>query len=117
MKKVIFYSYPICSTCRKSSKWLDHNNINYQVIDITKQPPSTKFLELNLIYISIDTKKIFNKRGENFKSINFDIFDLIKKEIVKLLANNEQLIKRPLLIIKESKLIFGFNGSEYAANF
>ena len=34
MKKVIFYSYPKCSTCRKASKWLDQNNISYEFIDI-----------------------------------------------------------------------------------
>ena len=117
MKKVIFYSYPRCSTCRKASKWLDQNNINYQFTDITKEPPSKKFLKLALIQFSLDIKKIFNTRGKSFKSLNFDILDLTKNEIIKLLSNDGKLIKRPFLIINESKLILGFNDSEYAANF
>ncbi len=116
MKKVIFYSYPKCSTCRKASKWLDQNNINYQFIDITKETPSKKFLELALIEFSLDIKKIFNTRGKSFKSIDFDIIDLTKKEIVELLSNDGKLIKRPFLIINESKLILGFNDSEYTSN-
>ena len=117
MKRIIFYSYPKCSTCRKASKWLDQNNINYQFIDIIKEPPSKKFLELALKQFSLDIKKIFNTRGKSFKSIDFDILNLPKKEIVELLSNDGKLIKRPFLIINESKVILGFNDSEYAANF
>ena len=117
MKKVTFYSYPKCSTCRKASKWLDQNNINYQLKDIVKETPSKKFLELALIQFSLDIKKIFNTRGKNFKSLNIDYHDLPKKKIVELLSNDGKLIKRPFLIINERKLILGFNESEYTANF
>ena len=116
MKKIIFYSYPKCSTCRKASKWLDQNSINYQFIDITKEPPSKKFLEQALIQFSLDVKKIFNTRGKSYKSIDVDILDLTKKRIIELLSNDGKLIKRPFLIINESKLLLGFNESEYIAN-
>ena len=117
MKKVIFYSYPKCSTCRKASKWLDQNNIDYEFIDIVKETPSKEFLELALIQFSLDIKKIFNTRGKNFKSKNIDILELPKKKIIELLSSDGKLIKRPFLIINESKLILGFNESEYTANF
>ena len=115
MKKVIFYSYPKCSTCRKASKWLDQNNINYQLIDIIKEPPSKKFLELALIQFPLDIKKIFNTRGKSYKAIDIDILDLTKERIIELLLNDGRLIKRPFLIINESKLILGFSESEYTA--
>ena len=117
MKKIIFYSYPKCSTCIKASKWLDLNNIDYQFIDIIKEPPSKKFLELALIQFSLNTKQIFNIRGKSFKQLDFNILDLKQKEIIELLSNDGKLIKRPFLIINESKVILGFNDSEYAANF
>ena len=116
MKKVIFYSYQKCSTCRKASKWLDQNKINYQFIDIVKQPPSKKFLELALMQFSLDVKKIFNSRGKSFKSLDFDVMDLTKNKIIELLSNDGKLIKRPFLIINESKLIVGFNETEYSTN-
>ena len=117
MKNIIFYSYPKCSTCRKASKWLDKNNIDYELLDLVKEPPPKKYLELALIQFSLDIKKIFNTRGKSFKSINCDVFDLKKKRIIELLSNDGKLIKRPFLIINESKLILGFNESEYADNF
>ncbi|MDC3072891.1 Spx/MgsR family RNA polymerase-binding regulatory protein [Prochlorococcus sp. AH-716-O10] len=116
MKRVILYSYPKCSTCRKASKWLDQNNINYQLIDIVKEPPSKNFLELALIQFSLDVKKIFNTRGKSYKSIGIDILYLTKNKIIELLSNDGKLIKRPFLIINESKLILGFNEAEYIAN-
>ena len=116
MKRLIFYSYPKCSTCRKASNWLDLNNINYQLIDIVKEPPSKKFLEMALIKFSLDIKKIFNTRGKSYKSIDIDFQNLEKKRIIELLSNDGKLIKRPFLIINENKLILGFNESEYIAN-
>ena len=117
MKKLIFYSYPKCSTCRRASKWLDQSNIKYQFKDIIKEPPTKKYLELALKQFSLDIKKIFNTRGKSFKLIDFDILNLTKKQIIELLSSNGKLIKRPFLIINESKLILGFNESEYATNF
>ena len=117
MKKIIFYSYPKCSTCIKASKWLDFNNIEYQFINIVQEPPSKKFLKLALIKFSFDIRKIFNTRGKSFKSKDLDILNLTKKKIIELLSSDGKLIKRPFLIINESKLILGFNESEYASNF
>ena len=117
MKKIIFYSYPKCSTCRKAKKWLDQNIINYKFVDIVKEPPLNKFLELALINYSLDKKRLFNIRGKSFKSIDFDVLDLTNKEMIELLSNDWKLIKRPFVVINESKLILGFNESEYAANF
>ena len=117
MKKIILYGYPKCSTCRRASKWLDKNNINYQLIDIVKEPPSKEVLEIALRQFSFDMKKIFNTRGKSFKEINLDIHDLTKKKIIELLSNDGKLIKRPFLIINESKLILGFDESQYADNF
>ena len=117
MKKITFYSYPKCTTCRKASKWLDQNNINYQYKDIIKEPPPKKILELALIQFSHDIKKVFNVRGKSFKSIDFNILDLEKKKIIEYLSNDGKLIKRPFLVVNESKLILGYDESEYAANF
>ena len=67
MKKIIFYSYLKCSTCRKAAKWLDKVNLEYKLIDIVKEPPLSKYLNLALEEYAIDKKKIFNVRGKAFK--------------------------------------------------
>ena len=113
MKSIILYSYPKCSTCRKASRWLNQNSINYQLIDIVKDPPKKNFLDLALDQFSTNKKKLFNTRGNSFKLINSNIEDLTNKEIIELLMEDGKLIKRPFLLINKSKIIIGFKESEY----
>ena len=117
MKKIIFYSYIKCSTCRKAAKWLDKKNIEYKLIDIVKEPPLVNYLNLALEQYSDDKKRIFNTRGKAFKTLVLDIDRLSKEEIIQLLLSDGKLIKRPFLIYEEKKVILGFNEIEYAKQF
>ena len=117
MKKIIFYSYSKCSTCRKAVKWLENKKFEYQLIDIVKQPPLVNYLDLALEQYSEEKKRIFNTRGKAFKSLNRDIDGLSREEIIQLLLNDGKLIKRPFLIYEEKKVILGFNEIEYAKQF
>ena len=113
MKKIIFYSYPKCSTCRKAAKWLETKDFEYQLIDIVKEPPLLKYLNLALEQYTDDKKRIFNTRGKAFKSLNVDIYGLSSEQIIQLLFSDGKLIKRPFLIYEEKKIILGFNEIEY----
>ena len=117
MKKIIFYSYLKCSTCRKAAKWLEGNDFEFQLIDIVKEPPLINYLNLALEQYSDDKKKIFNTRGKAFKTLNLDIDLLSKEEIIQLLISDGKLIKRPFLIYEGKKVILGFNEIEYAKDF
>ena len=117
MKKIIFYSYLKCSTCRKAAKWLKSIDFEFQLIDIVKEPPLVKYLNLVLEQYSDDKKRIFNTRGKAFKTLNLDIYTLSREEIIQLLLSDGKLIKRPFLIYKGEKVILGFNEIEYAKDF
>ena len=114
MKKIIFYSYLKCSTCRKAANWLEKEGLEYQLIDIVKEPPLSKYLKLAFEQYSADKKRIFNTRGKAFKSMDIDIYGLSKEEIIQLLLSDGKLIKRPFLIYEGKKVILGFNEIEYA---
>ena len=114
MKKIIFYSYLKCSTCRKAAKWLESKDFEFQLIDIVKEPPLVKYLNLALKQYSDDKKRIFNTRGKAFKTLNLDIDRLSKEEIIQLLLSDGKLIKRPFLIYELKKVILGFNEAEYS---
>ena len=117
MKRIIFYSYLKCSTCRKAAKWLDNIDFEYQLIDIVKEPPLVKYLNLALAQYSDDKKRIFNTRGKAFQSLNIDIYCLSREEIIQLLLSDGKLIKRPFLIYEGKKVILGFDEIEYAKQF
>ena len=117
MKKIIFYSYLKCSTCRKAAKWLESKNLEFQIIDIVKDPPLVNYLNLALEQYSDNKKRIFNTRGKAFKNLDLDIDRLSKEEIIQLLLSDGKLIKRPFLICEGKKVILGFNEIEYAKQF
>ena len=116
MKKIIFYSYLKCSTCRKAAKWLENKDFEFEIIDIVKKPPLVDYLNLALDQYTVDRKRIFNTRGKAYKSINIDIYSLPREEIIQLLLSDGKLIKRPFLVY-EKKVILGFNEFEYAKQF
>jgi len=117
LKKIIFYSYLKCSTCRKAAKWLESKDFEFQLIDIVKEPPLVNYLNQALEQYSDDKKRIFNTRGKAFKTLNFDIYGLSREEIIKLLLSDGKLIKRPFLIFEGEKVLLGFNEIEYAKQF
>ena len=117
MKNIIFYSYLKCSTCRKAAKWIESWDFEFKLIDIVKAPPLVNYLNLAIKQYSDDKKRIFNTRGKAFKSLNLDINDLPKEEIIQLLLSDGKLIKRPFLIYEGKKVILGFNEIEYAKQF
>ncbi len=117
MKKIIFYSYLKCSTCRKAAKWLESKDFEFQLIDIVKEPPLINYLNLALDQYPNDKKRVFNTRGKAFKELNLDIYDLSREEIIQLLLSDGKLVKRPFLIYEGKKVILGFNEIEYAKQF
>ena len=117
MKKIIFYSYLKCSTCKKAAKWLKSKDFEFQLIDIVKEPPLVNYLNLALEQYPDDKKRIFNTRGKAFKNLNLDIYSLSREEIIQLLLGDGKLIKRQFLIYEEEKVILGFNEIEYAKQF
>ena len=117
MKKIIFYTYLKCSTCRKAANWLDKKGFKYKLIDIIKEPPLLDYLNLALEQHSADKKKVFNTRGKAFKSIDLEINSLSREEIIQVLLSDGKLIKRPFLVYEEKKVILGFNEIEYNTQF
>ena len=117
MKKIIFYSYLKCSTCRKAEKWLKSKDFEFQLIDIVKEPPLVKYLNLALEQYPDDKKRIFNTRGKVFKTLNIDVYGLSREEIIQLLLSDGKLIKRPFLIYEGKKVILGFNEIQFAQQF
>ena len=82
--------------------------MDVEQIDINAQPPSREFLE----------KHIEADRFLEFVSTRSPVFKerplpKSKKEAIDLMMKNPNLIRRPIMI-KGSKIIFGFDKDQYA---
>ena len=109
------YQYPKCSTCRKASKFLSSNEIEYQSIDITEQPPTKD--ELNAMLTSYDgeIRRLFNTSGVQYRELNMKdkLPTMSAEEAIDLLATNGKLIKRPFLLNCAGAGIVGFKEADW----
>ena len=111
---MLFICYPKCTTCRKAQKFLDDNKISYTFRDIKEDNPSESELRKWYKASGLPLKKFFNTSGMLYKQMDLKnkIQDMSEDEIIKLLASDGMLVKRPLLI-DGKKVIVGFKEDSY----
>ncbi len=109
-----FICYPKCTTCQRAKKWLDDNKIEYELRDIKLDNPT--FEELIEWYnkSGLPIKKFFNTSGLLYKSLDLKnkLPEMSEKEMLKLLATDGMLVKRPLLVGDDFVLV-GFKEAEW----
>ena len=111
---VKFICYPKCTTCQKARKWLDDNQIEYEFRDIKLDNPTLDELTEWYKKSGLSPKKIFNTSGLLYKSLDLKnkLPVMSEDEMLKLLATDGMLVKRPLLIGDDFVLV-GFKEAEW----
>ena len=109
-----FYEYPKCSTCRKAKAELDQLGLDVESINIKENPPSAQLLKKLLAESDLELKKFFNTSGLIYKQENLKdkIDKMSKEEKIKILSTNGMLLKRPLVIDKDTILV-GFKKEQW----
>ena len=112
-----FICYPKCTTCQKAKAWLDEGNIQYELRDIKLDNPT--FDELCEWYkkSGLPLKKFFNTSGLLYKSLDLKnkLPEMSDDEMLKLLATDGMLVKRPL-VIGDNFVLVGFKQAEWVEN-
>ena len=111
---VKFICYPKCTTCQKARKWLDDNQIEYEFRDIKLDNPTLDELTEWYKKSGLSPKKFFNTSGLLYKSLDLKnkLPVMSEDEMLKLLATDGMLVKRPLLIGDDFVLV-GFKEAEW----
>ena len=109
-----FICYPKCTTCQKAKKWLDDNRIEYELRDIKLDNPSLDELAEWYSKSGLPLKRFFNTSGLLYKSFDLKnkLPEMAEDEMLKLLATDGMLVKRPLLIGDDFVLV-GFKETEW----
>lgn len=112
--KYLFICYPKCTTCKKAKAWLDANNIPYEERNIKEENPKEEELTKWIKKSSYPLKNFFNTSGKLYREL--DIKDKLKsmseEELIKLLATDGMLVKRPILVGEDFVLV-GFKEDEW----
>ena len=116
--KLIIYKYDRCSTCRKALKFLDDQQIKYTVKNILEEAPPLTVLKK--IYGSLgNIKKLLNTSSKKYRELQLkDKVDQMNDEqIFELLLAEPILIKRPLLLIDNTRGLTGFSAEKWEEEF
>ena len=112
--KPLFVQYPKCGTCQKAAKWLKNNNINVTSRHIVEENPSAKELSAWIDQSGLPVQKFFNTSGQVYKQNNLKevVKTASREELIRLLAENGMLVKRPILVADNFVLV-GFKEEEW----
>ena len=111
---MLFICYPKCSTCQRAQKWLDESGVQYTLRDIKTDNPSYEELAEWHERSALPLKKLFNTSGLLYKSMGLKdkLSAMSEDEMLRLLASDGMLVKRPLLISDDFVLV-GFKQTEW----
>lgn len=110
---ITLYGYKKCSTCRQAEATLNKVGVAYTFVDIIEHPPSAALLKTVAQQARRELKKMFNASGVVYRELNIKdkLAGLSEAEILKLLATDGRLIKRPIITDGHSSTV-GFDEKE-----
>ncbi len=110
----LFLWYPKCSTCQKAKKWLDSHGIEYTQRVISEENPTQEELTLWIAQSKLPIQKFFNTSGQLYRAMDLKnkLAFLTDEEKIALLATDGMLVKRPILVSKDTVLV-GFKEEQW----
>ncbi len=104
------YGIKTCGSVRKALKFFKDNKINFDFVDLKKEPVDINKIENWLK--KTDISKLFNSRGTKYRVLKLKELNLEENDKKEWLVKENLLIKRPVIEYKND-VIVGFNEDEY----
>ncbi|AGX05494.1 MULTISPECIES: Spx/MgsR family RNA polymerase-binding regulatory protein [Bacillaceae] len=108
MNELTFFTYPSCTSCRKTKSWLKANSIDFSERHLFRETPSSKELLEILSLTTEGLDEVLATRSSTFKNLNIDVNELSLSEVVKMIVEEPKLLRRPILT-DGKKLVVGYN--------
>jgi len=105
-----FFTYPSCTSCRKAKAWLAEHGVKYEERHLFKNPPTSEELMEIIKKTTNGLDEILSTRSQRFKNLEVDINEMTVSQLLEMLSEEPQLLKRPILTDGEN-IIIGYNQS------
>jgi len=105
-KRVHFFHKPTCMTCRKARAYMERNGFHLSVHDLTKDRLSAADLEK--LIGRRNHAEFLNPRNELYRRKKMRIKPPSKKEAIRLMAKEPNLIRRPVVVCG-GRVVVGFD--------
>ncbi len=97
------YGIKNCNKIRDTRKWLDERNVEYEFVDVKKNPIPAEYLADFTEKVGLDV--LINRKGMKWRQLGLAKKDVSDKELFDELLEHQTMIKRPLIVKGEAILV------------
>ncbi len=94
---------PNCDKIKATKNWMDSNEIEFEFIDVKKEPLTID--ELSELEFKVGIDVLVNKRGTTYRTLGLKDKELSTEEMLEVLEQNQSMIKRPVLVYEDAVLV------------
>tara|TARA_R110000868_G_scaffold378658_3_gene644160 strand:- start:13191 stop:13553 length:363 start_codon:yes stop_codon:yes gene_type:complete len=94
---------PNCDKIKATKKWMDAKEVEYEFIDVKKEPLTLD--ELSDLEFKVGIDVLLNSRGTTYRNLGLKDKELSTEEMLEVLEQNQSMIKRPVLVHEDAVLI------------
>ena len=112
---MLFIHYPKCTTCKRATKWLDEKGVDYTERHIVEDNPTAEELKAWHEKSGLPLKRFFNTSGMKYRELGLKdkLKDMSEEEQYALLSSDGMLVKRPIIVTDDGKVLVGFKEKEW----
>ena len=103
--KIYLFHNKRCSKSREVKKYLDDNNIIYEVVDYLNILPKESFLKSVLLKLENNFQEIIRVNEKIYKNLSDNEKIHTFEDLVNLIKKNPILLQRPIVTIERNKKI------------
>lgn len=111
---ITLFLSPSCTSCRKARAWLQKHKVPFREHNIITNPLSRDELLAILSLTENGTEDIISTRSKIFQKLDVEVDDLPISELLTLITQNPNLLRRPIIMDKK-RMQIGFNEDEIRA--
>ena len=104
MTAITVYEKPTCTTCRKVSKILTENGVDFGKVNYYIKPFSKIKLRTLLKKMGMKPSELLRKNEKAYKELNIKSKSYSEDQILDLMIKNPDLVQRPI-VEKGNKVI------------
>jgi Spx/MgsR family transcriptional regulator len=98
---------PNCFSFRNTLKWLEAKKVEYEFIDVKKEPLTLSEIADLASMVTFDT--LINRRGTTWRELKLGDIEMTNQQLLELVEKNQTLIKRPVIVDEEGVAMVGFD--------
>jgi len=92
------YHNPRCSKSRQTLELLHERNIETEIIEYLKTPPSKAELERLLDQLGLEPRQLMRTKEDEYKELGLDDASLSREALIEAMVSNPKLIERPIVV-------------------